>query len=249
MSLIERSVKTFESYNQGPAGNIFLTEQYLKGIYYQRDSLDLKQGKIVRGLIVLTLALAFFDNIGSPVKVGGLSIGLSNELASVLVVLVSFNMLAFVFSTIDQLMINQYIGAIGNRLGVYSFNMFNLDKSAINLWADAITPRYFGLRSRAGHKFSMYVTMVMSLLITALFWIFPAAVCVLHMLRTIIWSTPSATEILLCSTSAIAIIYSLALIIIFSLKFGFDPAHFSEVDGTPTKEFEELMQKDNETSS
>jgi hypothetical protein len=80
------------------------------------------------------------------------TISLPQTGAAALCVVIALSLFGLITSLIDQIMIDRYISILGERLGIFSFELALLNYSAHNLWVAAISPRYFGLASDAGHK-------------------------------------------------------------------------------------------------
>lgn len=183
LSLIDRSVITFESYIDSDVGSRFYSEKFIEGIYARKNELNVRTAKMARSLILVTLLLAFFHSIGSPITISGITLNLSDEIASVLCVIVSFGVVGMIYSFIDQIILNRYFAAIGKKVHIFSFDLFNLDKSAIDLWSDPVTPRYFGPRSRTSHKATLNILLIFSIFISATFVLFPSIVSVIHIVK------------------------------------------------------------------
>ena len=152
IGMLERASLTLENYASSEVGPRFYTEEFLSGIAAQRNALYAKVSKAASTLILVTTLLAFYDNIQGTTSIVGVTISLPQAGAAALCVVIALSLFGLIMSLIDQIMIDRYISILGERLGIFSFELALLNYSAHNLWISAISPRYFGLASDAGHK-------------------------------------------------------------------------------------------------
>lgn len=237
-NIIGRSGLTLESYLSGPLRDYFLSKDYVYGLAERKNELFAKQSKAAGWMFGLTTLLAFFDSVvGTNVSVFGVSFLVKPEFASAICFLAASSFCAVVQVFIDNLIIDNYLATIGRHEKMYSFGLYILPKSAINLWAEAATPRYFGHVSGKGHKVAFFGISIVMLLVGIAIALYPTLVCGSNILQTFLKTHLSWAEFGLALISLLTLLASWFLALLSMLKFKYFDANFHEADGTPTPEF------------
>lgn len=227
-----------ESYIAGPLKNYFLSQDYIYGVCERKNELSAKQSKLTSHLFLFTILLAFFDSlVGSHVAILGISLDVKPIFASIICVFSASAFVATTFIFIDCLIIDNYLATIGRSVNMYSFGLYTLPKTAINLWAEANTVKYFGLISGRGHQAAQIPLNLIMFLAILTIVLFPTLVCGEFIVRT--WTNRSSNnaELILTGIAGLMILTSWLIGILFAVRFKFKPADFHEADGTPTPEF------------
>lgn len=227
LGMIERSALTLENYAGSQFGSRFYTEDFLAGICQQRNNLHQKTSKTVSALVLLTTVLAFYDSINGTFILGGISFSLPAAGAAALCVLVSFNFFATLLAFLDQLLIDRYVSTLGNRISIHSFELSLLNYTALNLWADAIQPKYFGLASSTGHKLVSPIAGLFVAILILAGMAYPLTIVGFTMFG-LLKENPSILEIALCTFSIFVFAFSIFFLISFSLSYRFRPSGTSE---------------------
>jgi len=172
----------------------------------------------------------------------GLSISLSSDLLPIFGLLASSALLGFTFSLIDEIIILRIINQIGQNIKVFSFQLVLIDKMAINLWSDAITPRYFGEKSGNGHKAALGIMSIFAALLHVAVLVYAITFIV-----RVAWSVFSSrlstfAAITVSSMSLFLLCWTLVLTVFFVIKFQFHRADFDETTHEPTPEFVREME-------
>lgn len=236
LSLIERSALTLENYIDGKMGSHFLSEKFLDGIAEQRNEISRRQARVSSRLFLLTTILAFFSNITGNVTFLGASVRISPEFASALSTLVAAGLVATVFALLDQIILDRYVTSIGKKVGMFSFPIFLLHKTAFNLWIDPLMPRYYGPKSRRPQHLAMRLMLIFAIFQFLIVIIYPTSVCGYQVWK--IFTENSANiEMFFGVMTLLLLTYAAFNVLVFCLKFRFDAAEFNESDGQPTDEF------------
>ncbi len=237
-SIIGRSGVTLESYLSGPLRDYYLSREYVYGLAERKNELFAKQSKAAGWMFGLTTLLAFFDSVvGTNVSVLGVSFLVRPEFASAICFLAASSFCGVVQVFIDNLIIDNYLATIGRHVKIYSFGLYILPKSAINLWAEAATPRFFGSTSGRGHKVAFSGILVVMLIALHAIALYPTLVCGNNILQTLQKPFLSWAELGLAVISLLTLLVSWLLALLSILKFKYFEADFDEADGTPTAEF------------
>tara|TARA_B100000519_G_scaffold160477_1_gene142371 strand:- start:396 stop:1067 length:672 start_codon:yes stop_codon:yes gene_type:complete len=153
ISLIERSAMTFESFLSREFASRFYTEEFLNGIAARRIELHMRIGKSASLAFIFATTIAFFDLIaGSAVSYSGFTLQITKDLTPIIALLAAGALLQTTFAFIDEQILFRVLIKLGVNINIHSFPLMLIDKMAINLWGDALTPRYFGPKSGFGHK-------------------------------------------------------------------------------------------------
>jgi hypothetical protein len=227
LGMIERLSLTLENYASSKFGNLFYSESFLRGLCERRNEIHSQTSKATGGLVISTTVLAFFDSIEGTTTVWGLTFSIPEIGALALCVLVSVNLLALTLSMIDQLIIDRFLNTLGNRLGIYSFELTLLQYSAKNLWTMAVMPKYFGLASQIGHKSVQGFLAIFYLVVSVAFLAFPVSVVLSQILRRPI-DHLSNVEVVLAVISLFIMISTFLLMIAFCFSYKFRPTGSSE---------------------
>lgn len=227
LGLIERSALTLENYAASEIGSRFYTEDFLKGICEKRNEVHELSTKAFVSLVSLSTFLAFFDYVQGTTNFLGLSISIPPAAASALAVLVSLNLVGALGAFFNQVIIDRYINTLGNRLGMYDFELALLNYTAQNLWVTTTTPKFFGLASGKGHS-AVQPLIGFFMLVWGLGFLFFPIVMIASTATEVISTGPTWLELSLCSFAIFNVVFSFALLIVFSLKYKFRPAGTSE---------------------
>jgi len=244
LSLIDRSQNTFEAYLSSKYGERFYREEFLKGISERKKETHAAVVKTSANCFIFTSLLAFLSAISGKITFLGLTVEISNDLAPILALLAASALLGTVQAFIDDFMLNGFINKIGSQLGLYSFQLFLLDKMAINLWVDTLKPRYFGDQSGNGHKIVMFLHGLIGLIIMLSMLSYPVTFIALSA-HTVFYNEDAVLAAqLLTLFSIIILFWILIIIVIFTVPFKFYKADFHEVDNEPTDHFKSKLEEE-----
>jgi hypothetical protein len=247
LSLLGRSGKTLEAYLRGPLNGHFLSKEYIYGVAERRNELHSRLGKASAQLFVLTTALAFFDSLaGTEVSFLGFKMVIKPAMAVAICFVTSSAFMAAVLAFLDNLLIDNYLATIGRSVGMYSFGLFVLPKSSVNLWAEALTPKFFGPISAGGHKLAMGLIALFYTVLTLSLALYPTIVCGSFIWQTLLKPEKTIPEAALASLSLLIVCAAWLLGIGFSIRFKFKAADFDEADGSPTDDFSARMKSEAE---
>jgi hypothetical protein len=242
MNFIERQQETLNAYIEGPLKDHFLSKEYIDGLCDQRNLLHSKMAKASASLFFLTTTLAFFDYFsGQTVTAFGVTVVIAPFFASVLSLITASAFFGTVSAFLDVLLIDAYLRTIGQSVGMFSFDLYTLNKTAINLWSSAITPKYFGPISSRSHHWAFTTIGLTTLVIMLVFVMFPTTVCSLIAWKFIHDQASSWTIFLFACASFILLLFTWLFILFFAMKYKFQPAHFNESNHAPTPDFVERM--------
>ncbi|THV17402.1 hypothetical protein [Rhizobium rhizophilum] len=242
MSLMERSALTFQSYLNGDFGRRFYTDEFLSGICKTRYEIHMAVGKAAGFLGASSLALAYFDLLPQKLTIFSNQIAVSQSMVPILNVFAAAAFLNFVMKFIEGLLIDRYISRIGQNIDIYSFDLFLLDKSPVNIWVDPLTPRYFGDRSGLAHK---GVLPALGLLMAILYIgiaILIVALIVGTAAKVILGDASELSAKLISAAAIMLIALSILIVMAFSVKFKFHDARFDEYTLEPTKAFKKELE-------
>lgn len=172
----------------------------------------------------------------------GLQLTLSSSFSSALAVVVASGFIAAIMICLDRLIIERYIGTIGNSVGIYSMWIHVLPKTGINLWSEALTPKVFGLRSGRGHAMAAWALFSLVLMYALAMMLYPTAICISASWRTINDPNASVVETFLTGLAMILLLIGWMVAVCFVIPFKFYAADFREEDGRPSPEFLQRMQ-------
>jgi hypothetical protein len=196
-------------------------------------------------LFALTTVLAFFDYFsGQTVTAFGFTVVIAPIFAAVLCFVVTAAFFATVSVTLDVLLVDAYLRTIGQSAGLYSFDLYTAHKTSINLWGSAITPKYFGPVSARGHHWA-FATIGLTLIpVILMFALFPTVVCGLVAYQFLQNDQTNWNTLVFVAASVLMLVSSWIFILLFALKYKFQPADFRESDQAPTAEFVEKLNKE-----
>ena len=243
-SLFERSAHTLENYIDGPIGAMFYDPKYLDGLCQRRNEVHAKLAKTGGATIVMTTMLAYFDSLENTIKISGVNLTIAENISSALSVVVAFGLLGTVFSLFDQMLIDRYIRTIGYKAKIFSFDLVLLDRTAINLWSDAVTPRYFGPVSKVGHKAAFVLFGIFSTPVLFIMFIYPIITCSIVFVSTLERENTTLIEYILSTISISTCAFTVFAVAIFNIRYKFDDAELNEADGSPTAEFLARIQEE-----
>lgn len=229
LGMIERQALTFENYASSEFGNRFYSSDFLDGICKRRNELHHATGKASGTLFLATTILAFFDHLQGATQFAGFTFSVPSLGPIALCVLIAISFLTTIMALIDQLIIDRLINTLGHRIGIQSFELLLLNHTAKNLWTLAMTPKYFGLGSQAGHKAVMGTIGLFYLVFGIIIIAYPITVVTFTFIETLS-DTPSIIEQTLACISIFIGGFALIFLCLFSISYKFRPTGFSEPD-------------------
>jgi hypothetical protein len=208
----------------------------LDGICSRRNEAHQKTGSASATLFVLTTLLAFFDTIsGKILKIQGMELTISTAFAAPLGVIVSGSFLACVIAMTNQMVLDRYIDRIGSYMGLWSFRIFLADRTIENLWLEPLVPKYFGLRSKIGHKTAFGVYGFLAALLGFIFFAYPTAVCLINAFNIFSQNPVALTSTIMAGMSCFICFMGWVIVFAYMVRYKFDPAELDEVNGQPTE--------------
>src|SRR5690606_32276603 len=102
----------------------------------------------------------------------GLTLQITKDLMPILALFAAGAFLQTTFAFIDEQIVFRILMKLGESIGIHHFPLMLVDKAAINLWGDALTPRYFGPKSGFGHKASFAFVAVAALTASAALYLY-----------------------------------------------------------------------------
>ena len=241
-SLIERSAMTFESFLGREFGNRFYSEEFLAGISSRR--LEIRARMARSGGLAITFAtiIAFFDLIaGSAISYSGVTLQITRDLTPIVALLAAAAFLQLTFAFIDDQILFRILMKLGARIGIYNFALMLVDKAAIDLWSDALTPRYFGPKSGVGQKAAFLFVSIFALSSFLALYLYAPAMISVVTYET--FADPEARFVAkgIC-TLACVVTFSSFLVAFFSFwRFRFQAADWVESTNEPTAEYAARM--------
>lgn len=243
LTIIERHALTLEGYLDGPLSKHFFSEAFLDGLSDRRNEILQKLGKLVAGLLLLTTFLVFSDELRGSITVMGTNFVYSHALDTALAVLVALSIFSVYMTMLDQVIVERYMITIGAKLGVYNFPIFLAHRTAQHLGIAAMTPTAFGLKSKQGHERAFRLAFVIVLTVGGVLLIYPGITAGYFAIRAI-WYHQSTLDFMLGLAGLIALTATAILVVLFSIKYEFDPADFRESDGEATDELREKLERE-----
>jgi len=241
MTLIERCALTFESFLHRDFGQRFYQPEFLDGIAARRLELVARTGRSSGQTFLLATILAYFDLIqGSELSYGGLTLQITRDLMPIIAMLTAGSLLNTTFAFIDEQIIFRILLKIGNNIQIQNFPLLLIDKMAHNLWGDAITPRYFGLKSGRGQSVAFALLGLIVLIVGVFMFLYPAFMVGRVFLDFVASEASWIAKAISCAAFAV-VIWALSLGVIFTIKFRFYPADWYESTNQPTEEFAQRM--------
>ena len=238
LTLIERQQKTLSAYLDGELASHFLSKDYIEGVCTQRNTLHATQAKIGTKLLAITAALAFFDHLsGRSISVFTVTLTIEPFLASILCLMAASAFYAAVTSMIDVMLIDAYLRTIGQSAGLFSFDLYTLNKTTVNLWSSAIVPKYFGPISGKSHHRVLNILHGCMVVLMAAYFVFPTTIISYIAVSFLTDPRSSFTEWFLVVFALFLLVISWFFALSFVIKHRFYTADFSEATGKPTEEF------------
>lgn len=242
ISPIERSAMTFESFLGREFGNRFYSDEFLTGISARRFDLHARIGKTAGLAFTFATSIAFFDLIaGSAISYSGLTLQITKDLMPILALFAAGAFLQMTFAFIDEQIVFRILMKIGAKIGIHHFPLLLVDKVAINLWADALTPRYFGPKSGFGHKASFAFLAVVALAASAALYLYAPVMIGVVAYQTFLDPDSRLVARGISALSCLVAIWALLLGMFCFWKFKFHPADWVESTSEPTEEFAARM--------
>lgn len=215
-----------------------MSRDYIYGLAERKNEIHLKLGKAAGWMFIFTTLLAFFDSVvGMQISVLGISFLVKPIFAASLCFIAASAFLSVVFACIDAILMDNYLATIGRSVHMYSFGLYTLPKSAVNLWSEAFTPKYFGPISARGHRSAMIVVVIFYFAVLMLLALYPTVICSRTIWQIFLKSDATIAEYALAILSTLMLGITWLLSLSFCIKFTFEEANFNEADGTPTPEF------------
>ena len=227
ISLIERAALTLDNYAASEVGRRFYTEELLKGFSERRNEIHARFAKSSISTIIAATALTFFESLNGSITVFGVSFSIPAAGAAALCVLVALSLFGTLLTQIDQLIVDRYMNTLGNRIGMFSFELPLLNYSSLNLWSSALTPKAFGLASGKGHELAFTLFSILGLFLGFIFLAFPAVIVIFKSLE-ILAGNPETLERVLCYFAFFIVGLTVFVFFIFLLKYKFRPSGTSE---------------------
>lgn len=227
LGMIERQALTLENYASSEFSNRFYSDEYLKGLCERRNEIHRKVPKALVSLLVVTTLLAFFDSVEGTTRFAGFTFSVPAVGPVALCVIIAFNFTATIMAMIDQLLIDRFLSVLGQRLGIYSFELFTLNYSAQDLWVQAMEAKCHGLGSESGHKAVLPIAGLIFLMIFLISIAYPLSVTGATILE-VLESSPSKVEVALIGISAFVWLFALLIIVLFSISYKFRPTGLAE---------------------
>lgn len=241
-SLIERSALTFESFLGREFGNRFYSDEFLTGISARRLELHVRMGKSAGMAFAFATIIAFFDLIaGSSVSYSGVTLQITKDLTPIVALFAAGAFLQTTFAFIDEQIIFRILLKIGSQIGIQSFPLLLVDKAAINLWGDAVVPRFFGPKSGVGQKTAFALLSVVAFVAGLGLHLYPPAMIGLVAIQT--FTDPETRWVAkgISSLACVVVFWALLLSIMAAWKFKFHPADWIESTNEPTEAFAARM--------
>lgn len=225
--LIGRYSLTLENYAGSDWGRRFYTPDFLNGFCDRRNEIYARLGKTATSAIVATTLLAFFRSVEGNLTIWGIAFSVPETATVALSVLVALNFYVVVCAFIDQLIIDRLLNVLGNRIGVFSFELALLDKTAHNLWVNALTPKYHGLASDAGHKLAYRLHGFFFAIFSLILILYPVSVVAVSLYDQLSFESGFLTYFL-SGITLFLFLFSFLLILIFSFTYRFKASGLSE---------------------
>lgn len=241
-SLIERSAMTFESFLGREFASRFYSDEFLTGISQRRLELHVRIGKFAGLAFTFATVIAFFDLLsGSSISYSGVSIQITRDLAPIIALFAAGSFLQTTFAFIDEQIIFRIMLKLGTNIGVMNFPLLLVDKAVINLWSDAITPRYFGPKSGRGQRIAVSLIGIIAVIAGGGLYLYAPA-----MVGLVAYQVFSDTEARIVAKgisvlSCVVVLWALVLATMSSWRFKFHAADWIESTNTPTEEFAARM--------
>ncbi len=166
-----------------------------------------------------------------------MTIKITEQLLPIVAFVTAATFLSATIAFIDNLVIQRYLYKLGNHIRIFEFPTFLIDKMAVDIWVQALLPRYFGEKSRWGHKAAVATALLLTVVMILAFTSYPC----FFVGKTIydVWAgtDPRLAAKVLTLLSGLLMIISLGLSLCFMVRFKFDRADFNEHDLEPTEEF------------
>ncbi|MCO5148336.1 MAG: hypothetical protein M9895_19475 [Aquamicrobium sp.] len=241
-TLIERSAMTFESFLGREFGNRFYSDEFLTGISSRRLELHARLARSSGLAFTFATLIAFFDLIaGSAFSYSGLTLQITKDLMPILALFAAGAFLQMTFTFIDEQIVFRILTKIGAKIDVHHFPLLLVDKAAINLWADALAPRYFGPKSGFGQKASFAFLAFVALTANLALYLYAPAMIAVVTYQTFANLDSRLVTKGISALSCLVVIWALLLGIFSGWKFKFQPADWIESTNKPTEEFAAQM--------
>lgn len=227
LGLIERLALTLDNYASSDWGRRFYSDEFLSGLCARRNEIHANVSKASGGVVISTILLAFLDNVVGTVTFWGIEVAVPKLASLSLSVVVMLNISVLVMKLLDQLIIDRLVHTLGSRIGAYQFELALLNYSAQNLYSSALLPKYFGLTSQSGHKFSSGLNLFLMTLGGVALVSFPVAVVGNAVISNILDGV-EMVEVALISVALFFFFQAIILLLSFMVGYKFRPATLSE---------------------
>ncbi|WP_420409395.1 hypothetical protein [Hoeflea sp.] len=215
------------------------------GISARRLELKARIGKSSWLAFIFATIIAFIDLIAdSAVTYTGVTLEITKDLTPILALFAAGAFLQTTFAFIDDQIVFRILFKLGANIGIHSFPLLLVDKAAIDLWGDAITPRYFGPKSGFGQK-ALFALLSVVAAIAGL----GVSLYAPTMVGVVAYQTFSDLEARIVAKgisvlACLVVIWALLLSIFSSWKFKFHAADWIESTEQPTEEFAARMRSE-----
>ncbi|MCG6903342.1 MAG: hypothetical protein LJE68_11750, partial [Rhodobacter sp.] len=192
-----------------------------------RNEAHANLSKSVAGLVIYTTLLAFFDSLSGTTTFAGLTFSIPELGSLALCVLISIVFISFVLGMLEQLILDQFLYTLGERIGAHHFELVLLDFTAKNLWSSAITPKYFGIKSESGQHIAQRLLLAFFVLILIAFISYPVSIVGTN-IYSALTRDPDIIHWILSGLAIVGFTFGFFLILAFSISYKFRPADLSE---------------------
>jgi hypothetical protein len=228
LGTIARLALTLENYASSEFGQRFYTDEFLKGVCERRNEIHANVIKASGAMVVASTVLAFFDSIEGGGVLFGFQFSVPQVGAFALCVYISMALFSTVGAFFDQLVIDRLLNTLGNRLGIYSFELLVLPYSARNLWISALSEKALGLRSGFGHRVAVAFSSALTLLLGSFVVVYPVATILYFLTRRPIGDL-SHIEVILACISLFFLLAAFTVVLLFSISYKFRVSGVPEV--------------------
>ncbi|WP_157617102.1 hypothetical protein [Thioclava pacifica] len=227
MGLIERLATTLGNYASSNFGARFYSDDYLEGLVKIRLANDHKLSRIIVSVILATLGVTFFQQVSGNISLWGLSLPLPAYGVYLFCLYLASSLFVLTATFIDSIIIDRLLNRLGQRQGIYQFQLLTLSFGVSNLWSIAFTPTYFGPRSTWAHKFLHGLFAALLLSTSLALYAFPAIILLNKVLEKS-WSELPIFAVFMLLMSSLLLLTTLVLGLAFLLRFRFNSALLPE---------------------
>jgi hypothetical protein len=240
VSLIERTGLTFSSFLEREFADRFYREDFLREISARRAEVYTQMTKLLSIAFTTASILAFFDIISGDISYNGVKIRITRDIMPIIALISASALLGSILKLIDEQIILRILMKIGLKIDILNFPLLLVEKYANNLWADALTPRFFGPKSGRFQFITFIIIIIVTIIAALAFFIYPAGMICKVVFDTM-WSDARYAGKLAAALSGILLFCSVYFVIVFLIRFPFAEADWRESTRDPTDEFARKM--------